>query len=66
MKRASNAMIDSSETEVSRVDETEFAKCYRSLIAHFSLTPEESSRQLAGILRRIRAPDGEPPDQNEK
>ena len=46
----------SRETEVSRVEEKEFADCYRKLIGHFRLTPEESSRQLAEILRRLNEP----------
>ena len=38
------------------MEEKEFANCYRKLISHFRLTPEESSRQLAEILRRLNEP----------
>ena len=43
--------------EVSRVEDREFAICYKKLIAHYRQTPEESKRQLAGILRRISETD---------
>ena len=56
----------SRETEVSRVEEKEFADCYRNLISHFRLTPEESSRQLAEILRRLNASGSEEPEPGEK
>lgn len=59
-------MNDSHETEVSRVEEKEFADCYRKLIGHFRLTPEESSRQLAEILRRLNEPGPEEPEPGEK
>lgn len=48
------------ETEVSPVEEREFAICYQKLIAHYRLTPEQNGRQLAGILRRIGEPGHEP------
>ena len=35
------------------MEDTEFASCYRRLISHYQLTPEESARQFAEILRRI-------------
>ena len=47
------------------MEEREFAICYRKLISHYCMTPEESQRQLDEILRRIRGPDGPPPDPNE-
>lgn len=50
---------DFSETEVSDVEEREFAICYRKLIQHYRLTPEENRRQLAKILRCLGPPDGE-------
>ncbi len=46
----------SRETEVSRVEEKEFADSYPSLISPFRLTPEEYSRQIAEILRRLNEP----------
>ena len=60
-------LTDTRETEVSRVEDREFAICYQKLIAHYRQTPEESKRQLAGILQRISEPEpdrdapGEPP-----
>ena len=50
-------LTDTRETEVSRVEDREFAICYKKLIAHYRQTPEESKRQLAGILRRISETD---------
>ena len=50
---------DFSETEVSDVEEREFAICYRKLIQHYRLTPEENRRQLDKILRCLGPPDGE-------
>ncbi len=35
------------------MEDREFAICYQKLIAHYRQTPEESERQLAGILHRI-------------
>ena len=49
------------------MEDREFAICYKKLIAHYRQTPEESKRQLAGILQRIGKPEpdrdapGEPP-----
>ena len=48
------------------MEEKEFANCYRKLISHFRLTPEESSRQLAEILRRLNEPGPEEPEPEEK
>lgn len=48
------------------MEEKEFADCYRKLIGHFRLTPEESSRQLAEILRRLNEPGPEEPEPGEK
>lgn len=45
-----------SETEVSDVEEREFAICYRKLIQHYRLTPEENERQFARILRCLGPP----------
>ncbi len=39
------------------MEDREFAICYKKLIAHYRQTPEESKRQLAGILRRISETD---------
>ena len=50
-------LTDTRETEVSRVEDREFAICYKKLIAHSRQTPEESKRQLAEILRRISETD---------
>ncbi|MBR6414465.1 MAG: hypothetical protein IKS21_07635 [Oscillospiraceae bacterium] len=41
------------------MEEREFAICYRKLIQHYRLTPEENRRQLAKILRCLGPPDGE-------
>ena len=41
------------------MEEAEFVGCYRRMIACFCLTPEESDRQFAEILRRMRTPDAE-------
>ena len=38
------------------MEEREFAICYRKLIEHYRLTPEENSRQLARILRCLGPP----------
>ena len=47
------------EEEVNPMEEREFAICYRKLIQHYRLTPEENSRQLAKILRCLGPPNEE-------
>lgn len=43
------------------MEDTEFAACYRRLIAYYGLSPEKANRQYIRILRRIRAPSCEIP-----